>query len=107
MAATMEDVRQALLNAHPYKIEDLDYAAKLAMEVMAGKKPAAKKLLRDCAKVPYHGHFGVKERAERVITRLDEWAPEPEQPADEEDDSEASGGPGAGLREHIGLPPAE
>lgn len=82
MTTTQEQVRRALLDAHPYKIEDLDNAAKLAMEVGEQDKGDAKKILRDVAKGNGLAHFGLKERAERVVARLDEA---PTETAEEEE----------------------
>lgn len=79
MEATQEQVRRALLDAHPYKIDTLVHVAGLAMEAGGGKKPEAKKIIRNAAKVDHKGHFGIKERAERVVARLDEVAVEGEE----------------------------
>ena len=77
MAATQADVRRALLDAHPYKLETLDHAAEIAMDVRNGQKADAKRALRNAAKGNNPGHFGLKDRAERVIARIGAAPEEP------------------------------
>ena len=82
MAATQADVRRALLDAHPYNLEDLDHAAEIAMTVAEGSIATAGKMLKDAAKGNGVGHFGIKERAERIIARIGAAPEEPEPPAE-------------------------
>jgi hypothetical protein len=71
MSATTEQVRQALLEAHPYKEEQLQGTAELAMEATDHDAAKARKLLKEVSKGNGLGHFGLGDRAKRVIARLD------------------------------------
>ena len=82
MAATQADVRRALLDAHPYNLEDLDHAAEIAMTAAGGKKATAGKMLKTAAKGNGVGHFGLPDRALRVIARIGAAPEEPKPPAE-------------------------
>jgi len=82
MAATQADVRRALLDANPYKLEDLDHAAEIAMAAADGSIATAGKMLKNAAKGNNPGHFGLPDRALRVIARIGA-APEAPEPAAE------------------------
>ena len=92
MAATKQDVRRALLSAHPYKIDTLDHAAEVAMAASEetlpkgdtkARKAKAAKLLEAATKGNGPSHFGLGDRAGRVIARLGgmtKWSHDPKPP---------------------------
>ena len=82
MAATQADVRRALLDAHPYNTDDV---REVVMGATNGDMDKAAKMLRLAAKSAGPGHFGIKDRAERVIARLDKAT---EEPKEEDEDAE-------------------
>ena len=52
------------------------------MTAAGGKKATAGKMLKTAAKGNGVGHFGIKERAERIIARIGAAPEEPEPPAE-------------------------